>query len=997
MKLKAILAFLLALPVAAQTRIPGSWNFEGGVNTFSDTGAANAYAATLSPALSAYDTRQNWCFLPAHTNTGASTLNLGPGAKAIQKNGGSALTGGEVVVNQMTCLMYDGTEFQLNGGAASGSVTSVGVQLSTMPYFTVSNSPVNSSGNIGIAPTTGQTSHQVLGTCGTATSVALCSLVSGDIPTLNQNSTGYSAGIAGGSVGQVPYQSAANTTAFLAGNTAATDQVLVSHGTGSAAQAPTFSNAPALSMVNMTNPQTWNQNTTGYAAGIAGGTSGSIPYQTAANTTAFLNGTAGYNLYVGTGPVLAQEQYVGAARFPALGGDLTGTNGSLAVTVSGLKSVPFCSGFTPTNGQFYEYTTGGSPNPCVTASTSTGATSFSGISGSTNTTAAMVCGTGCSIGTTGSGTIAATNAGYGLSIVSGNFAANTAVLANWTLVHGGPNYQYSSNGVTAATSVSPNQAITSYTTGQCWDFVSTTANPTSWAIDGLSSPLTLNMGDGSTGVYSGLLPANFPFTSCYDGSTLRLKAFAGLPSGDVLAGDSGGNPKPTSTPTLGASGTLGSVTFGNATSGTVTVAPVTGALGTVTASLPANTGTISELNLAQTWSALQTFGTNMSIGGVAFSGGTQGTDTKVMSAGTVSGTGAALCTDSNGGATTSGCSGGSSALSGITAATGANTVASGNNGAQIWNWAQTTNSQTAFTFGETTAATGTSDLELSVKTLAGSTAIPLSVIDSLTGSQTLSALSITPTWNTSGVVDAALLVNVTNTASGAASKLVDAQIGGTSEFNVDKAGNLTTLGTAAIGTSPPACTGGTAGALCLTEGTPFTNVSGTAGIYPDVTAHEFMAKTNGSSSAGMMERVQPGAIHSTANTGAISTATLCAASAGACNTAGQYHVHWDFMQTGTACSLTGATAGATFLLTWTDTNGTAHSAVSALMQSEGTGAGTPLMSQTFFFQATLAAAYGTGDMNISTNGSVIQYATGYTGCTTGTATYQLDAAVSRLQ
>jgi hypothetical protein len=45
-------------------------------------------------------------------------------------------------------------------------------------------------------------------------------------------------GLSGGSSYAVPYQSAAGATAFLNGNTAATDQVLVSHGTGSAAQAP---------------------------------------------------------------------------------------------------------------------------------------------------------------------------------------------------------------------------------------------------------------------------------------------------------------------------------------------------------------------------------------------------------------------------------------------------------------------------------------------------------------------------------------------------------------------------------------------------------------------------------------------------------------------------------------------------------------------------------------------------------------------------------------
>jgi hypothetical protein len=66
---------------------------------------------------------------------------------------------------------------------------------------------------------------------------------------------------------------------------------------------------------------------------------------------------------------------------------------------------------------------------------------------------------------------------------------------------------------------------------------------------------------------------------------------------------------------LGASGTLGTAVFGNATSGTITLEPVTGALGTVTASLPANTGTIAELNLAQTFSALQAFSSGISDAG----------------------------------------------------------------------------------------------------------------------------------------------------------------------------------------------------------------------------------------------------------------------------------------------------------------------------------------------------------------------------------------------
>jgi hypothetical protein len=44
-----------------------------------------------------------------------------------------------------------------------------------------------------------------------------------------------------------------------------------------------------------------------------------------------------------------------------------------------LETVPFCSGYTPTNGQFVQYTTGSSPNPCYTAATAGGGGSGNGV------------------------------------------------------------------------------------------------------------------------------------------------------------------------------------------------------------------------------------------------------------------------------------------------------------------------------------------------------------------------------------------------------------------------------------------------------------------------------------------------------------------------------------------------------------------------------------------------------------------------------------------
>lgn len=64
---------------------------------------------------------------------------------------------------------------------------------------------------------------------------------------------------------------------------------------------------------------------------------------------------------------------------------------------------------------------------------------------------------------------------------------------------------------------------------------------------------------------------------------------------------------------------------------------------------------------------------------------------------------------------------------------------------------------------------------------------------SITGSNTTSpGINITGTLNTSGVVDgAALFANITNTASGAGSTLMDLQVGGSSKFSVSTGGVIT--------------------------------------------------------------------------------------------------------------------------------------------------------------------------------------------------------------
>jgi hypothetical protein len=74
--------------------------------------------------------------------------------------------------------------------------------------------------------------------------------------------------------------------------------------------------------------------------------------------------------------------------------------------------------------------------------------------------------------------------------------------------------------------------------------------------------------------------------------------------------------------------------------------------------------------------------------------------------------------------------------------------------------------------------------------------------------------NMTVTWNSGGTTFAAIKMGVTDTASAAASKLLQLQVGGADKFTVDKAGNLVAAGNATIsGTFTAAAISGTAGSF----------------------------------------------------------------------------------------------------------------------------------------------------------------------------------------
>lgn len=89
-----------------------------------DSVGTDAYAITPSPAITAYAAGQMFTFKAGVANTGAATLNVsGLGAKSIVKNTSVALATGDILLNQVIEVVYDGTNMQIV--SKTGSVTPV--------------------------------------------------------------------------------------------------------------------------------------------------------------------------------------------------------------------------------------------------------------------------------------------------------------------------------------------------------------------------------------------------------------------------------------------------------------------------------------------------------------------------------------------------------------------------------------------------------------------------------------------------------------------------------------------------------------------------------------------------------------------------------------------------------------------------------------------------------------------------------------------------------
>jgi hypothetical protein len=110
---------------------------DGTFQFLTSVAGTNTITGTAALSMSALAAGQTFRFVAAATNTGAVTLNINSiGAKAITKNGTTALTANDILINSAITVIYDGTQFQLLNPAVSipaGVITMWSGTIATIP------------------------------------------------------------------------------------------------------------------------------------------------------------------------------------------------------------------------------------------------------------------------------------------------------------------------------------------------------------------------------------------------------------------------------------------------------------------------------------------------------------------------------------------------------------------------------------------------------------------------------------------------------------------------------------------------------------------------------------------------------------------------------------------------------------------------------------------------------------------------------------------------
>jgi hypothetical protein len=119
-----------------------------------DTGSANTYQVTLSPASGLLFNGQRFRFIAAHTNTGASTFN----GNALVLPNGNALPANAIIAGGYYEAVYYNGSYQLFGGQNYNNVALTGVSTAPTASYGTNTTQIASTAFVQASTTTGTTS-----------------------------------------------------------------------------------------------------------------------------------------------------------------------------------------------------------------------------------------------------------------------------------------------------------------------------------------------------------------------------------------------------------------------------------------------------------------------------------------------------------------------------------------------------------------------------------------------------------------------------------------------------------------------------------------------------------------------------------------------------------------------------------------------------------------------------------------------------------------------